>query len=271
MKGELGWAALVALSSISCSPSSAIHPRSAADVAAAQRDWSSRVRLQIRDYWNPWAVSSTLRSTEWSRGRPTAILRVAVKSDGTAARPDLLTSSGIPALDDTAVRAVAAALPLPSPPPELLNGAGLAAVEVGFQVVHGEDASGTPVDDQPDPSTTITAACGYSTSGAIDPLDVQRTVESYRREVVDCLERHHNEAESPIGEVTIAFVIAESGSVRHPVVLNARGLTRPLEGCVLRAMSAWTFPKPKGGAVKVVFPFRFWGGQAGGQDFRGAL
>jgi hypothetical protein len=35
-------------------------------------------------------------------------------------------------------------------------------------------------------------------------------------------------------------------------------------------MSLWVFPKPKGGAVKVIFPFRFGAGEAVGADFQGA-
>jgi hypothetical protein len=47
-------AALVtlALIAISCASPAATHPSSAVDVAAAQREWSSRARAQIRDDWN---------------------------------------------------------------------------------------------------------------------------------------------------------------------------------------------------------------------------
>lgn len=265
---KFGLVSLFALSLVSCASSSATHPRYAIDSAAAKREWSNGARDQIRDYWNPWDLARAVRSAESSPGRPTTVLRIAVQPDGTAPPPKILRSSGMSALDDLAARAVTAALPLPMPPPELLSGASPVTIDLGFRVVGDEKSNVPPVDDTHDPFPVITANCEYKTLGVVDPLDVQRTVETYRREVTTCLDRQRGAGFEPIGEVTIEFVIAETGSVYRPIVLKTGGLTRSLEGCLLRTMSHWTFRKPTGGAVKVVFPFRFLGGQPGGADFR---
>jgi TonB family protein len=257
--------AVLALSAgVSCAPSKA-HSRTAGEVAAAERQWSGQVQVQIRDYWNPWDAGAALTSKEPPSRRATTVLRIAIKSDGTADRPEILISSGISALDEAAIRAVAAAVPLPTPPEELSTGAGLVAVDLGFRVVGKEDPQVPSVDDKPDSFAVIAANRDYKTPGTVDPRDVQRTVETYRREAMTCLDTYRDRQMNPIGEVTVEFVITESGAVYRPIVLATRGLTRPLEGCLLRQMSHWMFSKPNGGAVKVAFPFRFWGGQA----FRG--
>jgi TonB family protein len=268
---KLGLASLFALSLVSCASSSATHPRYAIDSAAAKREWSKGACAQIRDYWNPWELVRAVRSAEPSPGWPTTVLRIAVQPDGTAPPPEILRSSGISALDDSAVRAVTAALPLPMPPAELLSGASPVTFDLGFRVVGDEDPNIPPVDDKHDPFPVITAGSEYKTLGVVDPLDVQRTVETYRRDVMTCLDRQRTAGFDAIGEVTIEFVIAETGSVYRPIVLKTGGLTRSLEGCLLRTMSHWTFRRPTGGAVKVVFPFRFSGGQAVGADIRSGI
>jgi TonB family protein len=268
----LGLVTLFALSATSCASSSATHP-SAVDSAAAERDWSSRVRAQVRDYWNPWDVVKAPRSTDSPPRRPTTVLRLAVQRDGTAPRPEILRSSGISALDDAAVRAIAAALPLPTPPPELSRGASSIPFDLGFRVVFDADPAVPPEvppeDDKRDPFAVISANCEYKTPGTVNPSDIQRTVEAYQRDVVSCLNRQRIEGiVDSFGTVTVEFVIAESGNVFHPVVVKTYGLTRSLEGCLLKAMYQWTFPKPTGGAVKVAFPFRFGAERASGADVR---
>ena len=266
-----GLVRLFALSLASCASSSATNPRFPIDSAAAKREWSNQARDQIRDYWNPWDLVRAVRLAESLPGRPTTVLRIAVQPDGTAPPPEILRRSGISALDDLAVRAVTAALPLPMPPSELLSGASLVTFDLGFQAVGDENPNVSPVDDKHDPFPVITANCEYKTLGVVDPLDVQRTVETYRREVTTCLERQPGSGSQAIGDVAIEFVIAEAGTVYRPIVLKTGGLTRSLEGCLLRTMSHWTFRKPTGGAVKVVFPFRFLGGQAVGSDIRSGV
>jgi TonB family protein len=265
----LGLVALLALGATSCASSSATHP-SAVDPAAAAREWSSRVRAQVRDYWNPWDVVKAARPTDSPPAPPTTVLRLAIKRDGTALQPEVLRSSGVSAVDDAAVRAIAAALPLPAPPPELLKGASSVPFDLGFRVVLDADPAVPPEDDEHDPVAIISANCEYKTPGTINPSEIQRTVEAYKRDMVTCLDRQRIDGVVDLfGTVTVEFVIAESGNVSHPVVVKTDGgLTRPLEGCLVKAMYRWTFPKPTGGTVKVVFPFHFGAGKASGADVR---
>jgi TonB family protein len=258
--------ALFAVGGASCA-SSAARPRSAAETAAAEREWSTRARAQIRDHWNPWDVVRTAGPAGAS-GRPTTVLRIAVKPDGTAPRPEVVRSSGIPVLDEAAVRAVEAAVPLPAPPPELASSAGAVALELGFRVVGNEDTNVPADGDKRDSFAVIAANCEYKTPGVVEPTDVQKTVETYRRDVMTCLDGQRDTGLEAIGEVAVEFVITEAGNVFRPVVLKTRGLSRSFEGCLLNTMSRWAFAKPAGGAVKVVFPFRFEGGRAIGADFR---
>jgi TonB family protein len=262
----LGLLSLLALGPTSCAST---HPRTGAELAAAKLEWSSQVRAQIRYYWNPWdvvrTVTAPIDSAAW---RATTVLRIAVQTDGTAPQPEIVGSSGVAALDEEAVRAVAAALPLPAPPSELASGASPVPLVLGFRVVRNEDPKVAPGDDVHDPFAVITAGLESRTAGVVDPLDIQRTVETYRQDVSMCLGRQRDTGFEAIGEVAIEWVITETGSVQHPVVVKTRGLNRSLEGCLVQAISLWSFRKPTGGPAKVMFPFRFGGGLAAGADFR---
>jgi TonB family protein len=198
------------------------------------------------------------------------VLRLAIKPDGTAPQPEILRGSGVLALDSAAVRAIAAALPLPAPPPELLGGASSIPFDLGFRVLFDADPTVPPEDDQRDPFPVISANCKSKAPGAVNPSDIQRTIEAYKRDMVICLDRQRIDGVLDLfGTVTVEFVIAESGNVFHPVVVNTYGgLTRSLEGCLVKAMYQWIFPRPTGGAVKVAFPFRFGAGKASGADVR---
>ena len=150
-----------------------------------------------------------------------------------------------------------------------MKGASSIPFDLGFRVVLDGDPAAPPEDDTRDPFAVISASCASKTPGTVNPSEVQRTVEAYKRDVVICLERQRIDGVvDPVGTITVEFVIAESGNVLHPVVVNTSGLTRSLEGCLLKAMYQWTFPKPTGGAVKAAFPFRFGAGRASGADVR---
>ncbi len=267
---KLGLSSLCALIAGACASSPAMHPRSPIDREAAMREWSIRARDQIRDYWNPWDVIRA-GGPAGSAVQPTTVLRIAVQPDGTALRPEIVTSSGVAALDELAVKAVTTAAPLPPPPADVSNGASPARFELGFRVTRGESPSSPPGDDTRNPFPVMTANCDYKVTGAADRLDVQRTVESYRRDVAACVDEQRSARLDVVGEVMVEFVITETGSVYRQTVVKTGGLPRSLEGCLLRTMSRWTFRKPTGGPVKVVFPFRFLEGQAAGADVRSGV
>ena len=267
---KVGLFSLCALISGSCASASATHPPSSIDRESARREWSNRVRDQIRDYWTPWDVIRAGGATELSPAVRMTVLRIAVQPDGTALRPEITASSGLPALDEAAVKAVTTAVPLP-PPPDILSGSEPATFDLGFRVAPGESSTGPAADDAHEPFPVMTANGEYRTTGAVDPLDVQRTVETYRRDVGACVDEQRSARLDVVGEVTIEFVITEAGSVSRPVVFKTGGLSRSLERCLLRTMTRWTFRKPTGGAVKVLFPFRFLEGQASGADVRSGM
>jgi TonB family protein len=189
------------------------------------------------------------------------VLRISIHADGSAPQSKILTSSGSAALDAAAVGAVVAAQPLPPPPKGLLNDGSLAPVDLGFRVMRKGDPTPAPEDDR---FAVISADIEPKTSGTINPIAVQKAVETYQPDVAGCVDRNQAPGSELIGQATIEFEIAESGNIQHPIIVNTRGLTRQLEGCMLVAMRLWTMPKPTGGPVKVAFPFRFGIGQAYG-------
>ena len=57
------------------------------------------------------------------------------------------------------------------------------------------------------------------------------------------------------GTVSVAFTIAENGETR---AVHAAATTLPspsVVGCMVTAIDGWTFPRPVGGEVEVVYPF----------------
>ncbi|HXI55941.1 MAG TPA: TonB family protein, partial [Polyangia bacterium] len=247
------------LSSGACGaqPPPAIRSVGAYRAKGAELTWSREVRVQIRDHWNPWAVIETEDFSRIAPPFPTTVLHMVVRPNGDVMSVGIQRSSGMPDLDAAAVTAVGASLPLPRPPDGLLAAAGVVPFNLAFRVYREQDPAHPAEDEKHDPFPVIFAAPERQAAGSLEKSAISGVIDTHLGDLRSCQEQQKPRAPALDGELRVRFVIAQSGDLKNPVVLEARGLTRSLEGCVLKAMARWRFPKPAGGIVKVTYPFRF--------------
>ncbi len=94
--------------------------------------------------------------------------------------------------------------------------------------------------------------------GGLDKDVIARYIETQLGQIRYCYERQLSANPGLYGKVMIKFTIAGNGGV----VAQNIGLTTlksaMVEGCILRRVSGWRFPQPKGGTkVLVSYPFLF--------------
>jgi TonB family protein len=86
------------------------------------------LKRRVAAQWHP--ASTTVQKL---RQRHSTIVRIDLRADGTVARNDVETTSGVEALDQEGMRAFAAAQPFPKPPADLINQkTGLVSFRFGF-------------------------------------------------------------------------------------------------------------------------------------------
>jgi hypothetical protein len=103
--------------------------------------------------------------------------------------------------------------------------------------------------------TSKTATVGEgSTSGSLDKSIIQRYIKRNAQKLSYCYEKRLLQNPSLAGTVRSSFEIAGDGTVSK---VTAKGFDREIDSCVVGVLSAIQFPKPKGGVVKVNYPFVF--------------
>jgi TonB family protein len=90
------------------------------------------------------------------------------------------------------------------------------------------------------------------TSGAISSR-----VSQYRSGIRYAYNRELLKNPSLSGRIVVAFVILPDGSVESPEIRQSSVNWPPLDEAVLQRLRNWKFPKSRGTAVRVVFPFVF--------------
>jgi TonB family protein len=94
--------------------------------------------------------------------------------------------------------------------------------------------------------------------GSLDKSAIQRVVRKHRNEVRYCYENELKKDPELAGMVKVKFVIGVTGSVESASVSSSTVGSDAVGECVVRSISKWVFPAPKGnGSVSVVYPFKF--------------
>tara|TARA_B100000749_G_C18450166_1_gene476192 strand:- start:27225 stop:28706 length:1482 start_codon:yes stop_codon:yes gene_type:complete len=87
---------------------------------------------------------------------------------------------------------------------------------------------------------------------------IASVIKSHLGQIRYCYERQLSVAPNLYGKVLVKFVIGGDGMVSTQSIGTSTLNNSMVEGCVLRRVSRWKFPAPKGGTqVKVTYPFLF--------------
>lgn len=99
-------------------------------------------------------------------------------------------------------------------------------------------------------------------SGGIDDESrssgaIASTVSQYRSGIRYAYNRELLKNSSLSGKIVVAFVVLPDGSVESAEIRQSSVNWPPLDEAVLKRLRNWRFPKSRGTAVRVVFPFVF--------------
>jgi TonB family protein len=93
--------------------------------------------------------------------------------------------------------------------------------------------------------------------GPLNPETIKDVIHEHHAELRACALKRAPAMQSVSGKIIVGFTILPTGKVAE-VATQSSTLHEPdLEACLLTAVRAWTFPKPKKGPVGINFPFRF--------------
>lgn len=94
--------------------------------------------------------------------------------------------------------------------------------------------------------------------GGLDKDVIARVINSQLGEIRYCYERQLAANPELYGKVVVRFAIDGGGIVATQRVSLSTLKSAMVEGCILRRVASWQFPKPKGGTtVLVTYPFLF--------------
>jgi TonB family protein len=104
-------------------------------------------------------------------------------------------------------------------------------------------------------SAGLTEEAAPEPTGTLDQKLVNQVVQQKGEETRRCFASLPRSKAK--GQLLLEFVVAPSGEVSQAKILGASLANAEFEGCVLDTLRSWVFPKPKGGAARVTFPFNY--------------
>jgi hypothetical protein len=103
-------------------------------------------------------------------------------------------------------------------------------------------------------------SAGARVSGFLSKEQINRVVQANRAAIKYCYESALQHQPGLAGALHAQWRIDRSGRVTMTRVGKSTLGNAKVEGCILRQIKRWQFPKPDGGEVEVEYPFLFRGG-----------
>ncbi|MFH1531509.1 MAG: TonB family protein [Pseudomonadota bacterium] len=92
-------------------------------------------------------------------------------------------------------------------------------------------------------------------SGKLDKETVKKYIRKQLAGIKWCYQKAYQRNNKIEGKVTVSFIISATGKVIKSQIANSTLGDKPLEDCIEAKVLQWRFPEPKGGIVKVKYPF----------------
>ena len=92
-------------------------------------------------------------------------------------------------------------------------------------------------------------------SGKLDKETVKKYIRKQLAGIKWCYQKAYQRNSKIEGKVTVSFIISATGKVIKSKIASSTLGDKPLEGCIEKKVLRWRFPEPKGGIVKVRYPF----------------
>jgi TonB family protein len=120
----------------------------------------------------------------------------------------------------------------------------------------GEYGRVGPMRPRPKPRAPRRIVGRADVHGALDRAIIRRVVRRHINEVRYCYEKELPSSPGLYGRVVARFTIAPNGRVMVARIKESTMGSPTVEGCIVKAVRRWQFPKPEGGGIVVVsYPF----------------
>lgn len=93
--------------------------------------------------------------------------------------------------------------------------------------------------------------------GFCKEADIQRVVAARQSGITYCYEKELAADPELNGKVTLQWRIGIDGKVMKVLIENSTLNNKNVEGCMMRNVERWIFPKPEGGVCQIRYPFVF--------------
>lgn len=105
----------------------------------------------------------------------------------------------------------------------------------------------------------VLAAAGPASAGGgtLDKSEIRDVVRAHIEEVKACYDAGLQRDPELAGSIVVGFEIAASGAVSGASIAESTLADAEVGACIAAAVRTWKFPAPKGGSVKVQYPFKF--------------
>jgi hypothetical protein len=107
-------------------------------------------------------------------------------------------------------------------------------------------------------SVGISPSSGTS-DGSLTKEQIYKVVASHAAAIQFCFEKELQRFPHLSGKVTLSWRVELDGRVSNAAVANSSLGNPGTEGCMVRQLKTWVFPKPQGTVAQVTFPFLFKG------------
>lgn len=110
-------------------------------------------------------------------------------------------------------------------------------------------------------SLSMPASAATVTGGSLSKKAIAKVVNDNKGAIRYCYESQLTRYPTLRGKVMVDFIIEPSGAVKTIKLpgnsLSNKSAAANVASCLMRMIRRWRFPKPKGGKVRVIYPFTF--------------
>ncbi len=108
---------------------------------------------------------------------------------------------------------------------------------------------------------SMPSAAAKVTGGRLSKQQIAKVVQGNKGAIRYCYESQLTRYPTLRGKIVVDFIIEPSGSVKTVKIptndLSNKTAAGKVASCLIRFIKRWRFPKPKGGKVRVIYPFTF--------------
>jgi len=136
---------------------------------------------------------------------------------------------------------------------------GSGSLDTGGRGTHGH-GRGPKIAERGEREVSVGTGGGGDTDGSLSKEQINKVVRAHLAGVKYCYEKELQHKQSLSGGVDIFWVIQPDGNVQKASIKSSTLGDAAVEGCILRQVKQWQFPKAPGQTIVGRYPFIFKGG-----------